>query len=65
MPDWTHESGRRACRRPRTDSVIRGEAGIGKTALLRYLAEDAAEFRTAEMSGVEAEIELAYAEEAL
>jgi DNA-binding CsgD family transcriptional regulator len=41
--------------------VIRGEAGIGKTALLRYVARQASGFRVAEIMGVEAEMELPYA----
>lgn len=41
--------------------IIRGEPGIGKTALLRYAARQASRFRVAEVVGVEAEMELAYA----
>ncbi len=41
--------------------VIRGEAGIGKTALLRYAARQASGFRVAELTGVEAEMELPFA----
>ena len=40
--------------------VIRGEAGIGKTALLEY-ARHASGFRTAQVTGVEAEMELPFA----
>ena len=41
--------------------VIRGEAGIGKTALLRYTARHASGFRVAQVTGVEAEMELPFA----
>jgi DNA-binding CsgD family transcriptional regulator len=41
--------------------VIRGEAGIGKTALLRYTARQASGFRVAQLTGVEAEMELPFA----
>lgn len=40
--------------------VLRGEAGIGKTALLRYLEEGAVGFRIARTSGVESEMDLAF-----
>src|SRR3712207_3933586 len=41
--------------------VIHGEAGVGKTALLRYAARQAAGFRVAQVTGVEAEMELPFA----
>ena len=41
--------------------VVRGEAGIGKTALLRYVARQASGFRVARIGGVEAEMELPFA----
>jgi DNA-binding CsgD family transcriptional regulator len=41
--------------------IIRGEAGIGKTALLRYAARRAAGFRVTQVTGVEAEMELPFA----
>ncbi len=41
--------------------VLRGEAGVGKTALLRHLSTAADGFRIARAAGVESEMELAYA----
>jgi AAA ATPase domain len=41
--------------------VVRGEAGVGKTALLDDVARGAHGFRTARAVGVESEMELAYA----
>ena len=41
--------------------VVVGEAGIGKTALLEYLVEAAQDFQIARASGVESEMELAFA----
>jgi DNA-binding CsgD family transcriptional regulator len=40
--------------------VLRGEAGVGKTTLLRYLTEHAEGFRIAHAVGVESEMELPY-----
>jgi DNA-binding CsgD family transcriptional regulator len=41
--------------------VVRGEPGIGKTALLEYAIESASGFRIARAGGAESEMELAYA----
>src|SRR3954468_19993927 len=41
--------------------VIRGEPGVGKTALLEYVAEHATACRVARAAGVQAEMELAFA----
>jgi DNA-binding CsgD family transcriptional regulator len=41
--------------------VIRGEAGIGKTALLQYCARRASGCRVAHISGVESELEMPFA----
>ncbi len=40
---------------------MRGEAGIGKTALLRYAVRQASGYRVAHAAGAEAEMELPFA----
>jgi DNA-binding CsgD family transcriptional regulator/tetratricopeptide (TPR) repeat protein len=40
--------------------IVRGEAGVGKSALLRYLSEQVAGWQVATAVGVESEMELAY-----
>jgi DNA-binding CsgD family transcriptional regulator/tetratricopeptide (TPR) repeat protein len=40
--------------------VLRGEAGFGKSALLRYLSEQVGDWHVARALGVESEMELAY-----
>jgi DNA-binding CsgD family transcriptional regulator len=41
--------------------VVRGEAGVGKSALLREVAQRSAGFRVAQVAGVESEMELPFA----
>jgi hypothetical protein len=41
--------------------VVRGEAGVGKSALLEYALSAGSEFRVTQAAGVESEMELAYA----
>src|SRR3984893_446746 len=41
--------------------VVHGEAGVGKSALLEYVAERASGLRVARAAGVQSEMELAFA----
>jgi hypothetical protein len=41
--------------------VVRGEPGVGKSALLEYVIQSASGFRVSRATGVEYEMELAYA----
>ena len=41
--------------------VLRGEAGVGKSALLDYVLEQSSGFRVAQVAGVESDMELAFA----
>lgn len=41
--------------------VLRGEAGVGKSALLQYVSEQASAFRCVQVAGVQSDMELAFA----
>jgi hypothetical protein len=49
------------CARESRALVVCGEPGVGNTALLQYLIERAAQCRVVQISGVESEMELAFA----
>ena len=56
--DWLLEN----VRKPQSAvMIVRGEAGIGKTALLRHVARQASGFHVVWIAGVEAEMELPFA----
>src|SRR5262245_52628388 len=56
--DWLRANVRQA----QSDAdVIRGEAGLGKTALLRHAVGQAAGFKVAHIAGIESEMELPFA----
>src|SRR5262245_58003797 len=50
-----------ACRGQSAVLVLRGESGVGKTALLDHLFDRASEVHVAHIAGAELEMELAYA----
>ena len=57
---WTGSSGSVRAGQSRS-LVVRGEAGIGKTALLEYLISSASDLSVVRTAGVESDMELAYA----
>src|SRR4051795_11832003 len=56
--EWLLESGRAG---QSAVLVVRGEAGVGKTALLHHCARQASGFRVSRVAGVESEMELPFA----